>query len=578
MRTSRSGCLMLFALPFAAVGAGMTWWLWSTIGANLAMRGWVPAPAIIVRTNLEVHQGGKGGPTYAVTAQYEYEYRGRSYTGHRVSLYSGSDNLGSFHRELYRQLSQCQKSHQPFPCYVDPARPHESILYRNLRWPMLAMQLAFALTFGGAGFGLLAGSMANYRRSRADAAQAAAHPAEPWLQKADWARGQATASNWTALMVWLTLALYWNLVALPLYLMLPGEILGPGMRYALIALIVPAGGLGLIAGAMAALRRWRKFGQSVFQMAAVPGLVGGQLAGVIRTTCKVLPQDGFRLTLRCVQTIVTNSGRDNSGTRENLLWEDDQVVARDLLQTDPDHSAIPVLFAIPYECRPTDETVANNQTRWRLAVQAKMPGLDYRAAFDVPVFKTDQSDPDFKADPDTTAAYAAPPDPDRDLREAGVLKAPAPGGEGYEFTFPMCRRLDLPLGCGLFTAFWTGIVVVLFCVKAPLLFPIAFGLLDVLLLLAVADLCFYRSVVEASPGGLLLRGGWFGLGRTRRLEAADVAHIKTAMGMQSGQAVYYNIIVTNRNGKKFTAAKNVFSHRLATAVTAQIQQALHRTP
>ena len=220
-----------------------------------------------------------------------------------------------------------------------------------------------------------------------------------------------------------------------------------------------------------------------------------------------------------------------------------------------------MLFAIPYECRPTDETVAANQTRWRLVVQARLPGTDYRATFDVPVFKTAESDPNFQLDPATTAAYAAPPDPDRELGQAGVLKTAVPGGEGYEFTFPMCRRLDLPLGCGLFTAFWTGIVVVLFFVKAPLLFPIAFGLANVLMLLIVADLCFYRSVVEASPGGLLLRGGWFGLGRTRRVEAADVAHIKTALGMQSGQAVYYNIIVTDRNGKKFTAAKT--SSRIA---------------
>ena len=235
---------------------------------------------------------------------------------------------------MYRQLSQCQKSHQPFPCYVDPARPQQAILYRNLRWPMLAMQLAFGLAFGVAGFGLLVGGITNYRRLRADAVQAAANPAEPWLQKADWARGQATSSNWTALVVWLELAAYWNLVAAPLYLLLPGEILSGGNRLWLVALIVPAVGLALIAGAMAALRRWRKFGQSVFQMAAVPGLIGGQLAGVIRTTCKVLPQDGFRLTLRCTQTIVTRSG-EHSNTRENLLWEDDQVVARDLLQTDP---------------------------------------------------------------------------------------------------------------------------------------------------------------------------------------------------------------------------------------------------
>ena len=138
--------------------------------------------------------------------------------------------------------------------------------------------------------------------------------------------------------------------------------------------------------------RWRKYGQSVFEMASVPGVIGGQLAGVIRTSAKVQPEDGFRLTLNCVQRMTTGSGK-NGSTSENVLWQDEQLIARELLQNDPEQSAIPVLFQIPYECRPTDETDANDQTIWRLEVSAKTPGLDYSTSLTCPCSRRPRATP-----------------------------------------------------------------------------------------------------------------------------------------------------------------------------------------
>ena len=41
-----------------------------------------------------------------------------------------------------------------------------------------------------------------------------------------------------------------------------------------------------------------------------------------------------------------------------------------------------------------------------------MPGLDYRAKFDVPVFMTPESDPKFAVDPSAMADYVAPGEKD----------------------------------------------------------------------------------------------------------------------------------------------------------------------
>ena len=148
------------------------------------------------------------------------------------------------------------------------------------------------------------------------------------------------------------------------------------------------------AGRFFSILRWRKFGQSVFQMASVPGVIGGQLAGVIRTSAKVRPEDGFHLMLRCVRRITTGSGKQRS-TSETVLWEDEQIVTHELLDDMAEQSAIPVVFRHPLRLPAHRRAEPDDQTVWRLKAAAEVPGIDYSATFEVPVFKTPESDPNF---------------------------------------------------------------------------------------------------------------------------------------------------------------------------------------
>ena len=571
-----SGCLALFALPFAAVGVGMGVWLASTILTYLNARSWVEAPARIVRTELKVQRDRKS-TTYEVTAEYVYTYGDRKYTGHRVGLLSGADIFGSFQQDAYRQLSACQKAGKPVPCYVNPARPEEAILYRDMRWEMAAFQMIFVLAFGGIGFGLLIGGLIAYGKGRANSALAVANPDAPWMWKADWAAGRIVSSSKASMLGLLSFAAFWNIVSAPLWFVLPGEIIDKGNRFALLGLLFPVVGLLLVWGAIVAILRWYKFGQSVFQMAAVPGVIGGQLAGVIRTSAKVRPEDGFQLTLACIRRITTGSGKQRS-TSEEAVWEAEQIVAHELLDDMAEQSAIPVVFPIPYECLPTDETVADRQTLWRLKAAAKVPGIDYSATFEVPVFKTADSDPNFAAEGQPLPQYAAPAAPERELHEAGVRKMVAPDGEGVRLVFPMARNLGGGLFFTVFWLIWTGAIVFMLHVGAPLLFPIVFGLFDAIIFLILIDLWFYRSLVDVSPRGLSISGGLFGLGPTRRIEAADVQKFETKRSVSSGQNVYYNLVVVPGSGKPITIGKGMPGRRLATVVIRQIEQAMNRAP
>ena len=168
--------MVVFTLPFAAVGVGMGVWLAGTLATYFSARNWVETPARIVRTDLKV-DAGNDAVAYQVTAEYLYEYGGQKYTGDRVGLSNGADNIGPFQQDAYRELSNHKKSQRPFRCYVNPARPAQALLYRDLRWETVGLQAIFVLVFGGAGFGgLIGGLMASRNRNRSQDAASLRHP------------------------------------------------------------------------------------------------------------------------------------------------------------------------------------------------------------------------------------------------------------------------------------------------------------------------------------------------------------------------------------------------------------------
>ena len=86
-----------------------------------------------------------------------------------------------------------------------------------------------------------------------------------------------------------------------------------------------AGALAFGVPVLRLMLRAAKYGHSTFEMAAVPGVVGGSLAGIVRVPRRVKADDGFELTLSWLKT--EKSG-DSSTTR--VVWQDDRSIAREL--------------------------------------------------------------------------------------------------------------------------------------------------------------------------------------------------------------------------------------------------------
>lgn len=571
-RSVGAGCLILFALPFAGVGIFMGGWAAKTLWDYAGMRAWQEVPCTVLETKLESHSDSDGGTTYEATARYRYTFDGRQYTGTRVALDSGADNIGSFQRDAHEELKRHRDQGRPFRCFVNPADPAESVLYRELRFGLLAFKMLFALIFGGVGFGLLVGSVFAGHKAAAEKQLTAAHPEEPWLWKEEWATGRIKSSSKTMMRVALVFALVWNLVSAPLLFFLPREILEKENYLALLGLLFPLVGAGLIVWAVWAVLRWRKYGESVFEMATTPGVLGGSLAGVVRANKPLDPREGFRLVLSCIEKRTTGTGKNRS-TTTTTLWQDERVIGR-TLSAPGQPAAVPVAFALPYDQPPSTTESGRREVTWRLEVSAAVPGIDYSASFDVPVFQTEESRAGFRLDEDLIADYAVRHDPEQEFRRTGVIRVPAPAGWGDRFIFPMFRNPGAVLALGLFTLLWAGVCVGLFYSDAPRLFPIVFSLFGLLLILGFLDVAFYRSVVDVFRDGINVRSGLFGLGRLKRIDAADLADLKPVRGMQAGSRLYYGVAAVTNGGKKITLGKRLPTKQAAELVIEQMRRSM----
>lgn len=569
-KTSRaSGCLILFAIPFAVGGLLHAFWVANGLLHAWHMQSWVETPARIQQVDLTV---GEDSTSYQVTACYEYTYQGTSYTGTTVNAASVGDQSGKYQKRLFQELQKHRRTQQPYRCFVNPGQPAEAVLERDIGLSGVGVALIAACV----GVGLFVVALAWRRWERRCAVRAAAHPDEPWLWRADWASARVVCSR-AGVLFPVGFAVVWNLVSWPFgWAAWRGEI--PVLFWAF-----PVVGLALAVWALVAVLRWWKYGRSVFEMASVPGVIGGSLAGVVRTSVKIVPERGFRLRLSCIRTI--QSGGRNSSSSRSIVWQDEQLIGRELLPA-AEQSAIPVLFTIPFDCAPCDDRNWENMVHWELEVSAATPGMDYKATFSVPVFKTPASRPDFEADRSLIAPYVAETEPAADLREAGVRRATAPDGEAVRFILPRARHAGTALVL-------TFMMLLLWAVPYGIwrfdsdrslggmvflgVFSLVFGLVGLVLAVVAADLWLYRSVIDVSRRGLSVTAGLW-RGRTTWIAAGDMEQFELKSMMGSENRRYYDLVVRTREGQRTTLGKHLPGRRLAEAVQRQVEEALGRFP
>ncbi|HYC33637.1 MAG TPA: hypothetical protein VEB59_15210 [Gemmatimonadales bacterium] len=431
----------------------------------------------------------------------------------------------------------------------------------------------FALVFGGIGIGGIIGAVRGGRSLAERAARETEHPDSPWLWRPDWAAGRIEDGSRGAVWAAWIFAALWNLVSLPGAFLALRAALSGGEKVALIALVFPLVGLGLLTWAVRATLRHRRYGVSVLELRSVPAAIGGSLAGTVRTTALVTPSDGFRVRLLCIRRVTRGSGKNRS-TSEKILWEEELRVTGQPSRTARGmETAVPFSFAIPSDAEPCDASSPRDRVLWRLRASASVPGIDYETGFEVPVFRTavTETAPAVEAGP--PAASAVPADyrqpPDSRIRVTSNRR-------GTEILFPPARNPGVAAGLTAFFVVWAGAIAFMTAVGAPIFFVAVFGAIGALVLWGVLELWLRVTSVKAEGGAVVLGSGYLGPARERRFGPGEITDVRTKIGMQSGESAYYDLVMVRADGKKVTAGRGIRDKREAEWLAATLRASLTR--
>src|SRR5437660_8561444 len=447
----------------------------------------------------------------------------------------------------------------------------------------LALCIMVASVFVFIGGGFLYVAFHGYALLKQQAAREEANPLSPWLWRTDWASRRAESQNKKSDITYWVLAIFCNLITLPFLFRIVPDLVHNGDPRVILPLCFNLIGAILIASAVRATIRHRRFGATYFEFDALPFLPGEKVSGRIHLKFETRAEHGIDLKLSCVRKIVTGSG-DSHSTSKVVLWQADHNVPAGAVQPGPLGRAIPVEFSVPADSLVTNLDNPNDQVLWILHAQADVPGVDYSDDFEIPVFRGAASSARasnfgmrITSGADTFAFPASQPtDTDsNDVPQPAHIKAVvSPGSGGTEFYFPPLRNPSRALILLVVTVVWSAVIYLMYQKHTPMLFFVLFGLADVLIIASFLHTTFGSSLISVRSGEILSRRGILGLGRARTIQVSEVVSILPVVSMQQGGSsdnALHAIRMRLKDGRKITLADEIASRQEVRWVVSQIE-------
>ena len=538
----------LFALPFAGVGVGMLWSVTSTLLDASAMDDWVRTEARLTAAGYETHTGDDSD-SYEAFATYDYRFGGRDYSGDRVGISSGGDNIGEYQRETGRRLETAFRNGAPIEIFVNPDNPSEAIIDREVRWSLVGFKSIFVIVFGGAGFAMLIWA---WRAMPPQLFSETAPTSEPWLANDAWGSNSIRSGSRVSMWFAWGFAVFWNAISSITPFIAYHEVVTNDNYVALVALLFPLVGIGLLIWAIRRTLEWRRFGPAPLTLDPFPGSIGGQVGGTIDLGLPFDRSARFRVTLTNIHSYVSGSGKNRS-QREDAKWQDAMIA-----HAEPSGRGTRLAFGfdVPDGLHESDADRDDNSYLWRLNLAADIPGVDLDRDYDIPVYATHEQSRNL---PDRAIERARAEQALVDEQAARRLINLEHGPTGKRMLFPMGRNAGPPVIGLLIGSLFAAIGWYLVFREGHWLFGSIFGGLG--LLVAVA--CFYAlanslEVTRTSTGFRAVRR-LLGIPiRKASVRYDDIARLDKASTMrsQSGgkHTVYYDIHAVAHSGQKHVIA------------------------
>lgn len=430
--------------------------------------------------------------------------------------------------------------------------------------------IIFGLVFAGFGALIFAAGLQSGRTQKRVNAIRAANPDSPWLWREDWAQSRANgASRYSALGLWF-FALVWNAISWGAAFAVTKNPQPNKWAYIVVGLF-PAVGIFLLVTAIVQTLRQLRFGRTFLQMQSLPAPLGGKLRGTIDVRLPYPLPHGINLSLTCLNRVTSGSGKDRS-TSDHIRWKDTTNLGSEYIMAGPTGSAIPVEFEIPRNMPATDHTTSANEILWLLRAEADVPGVNFDDNYEVPVFETRGSPSlaDWQTHEEEEQRIHPPTAPVRGT----VVVSAAPEG-GTQFYFPAGRNVSSAIGVTLFAIFFGGAEVLIFVMHAPFLFPIVFGLMDLLLWFIAVNLWFGTARIVVKSDAVEVHTNLLGYHSDKRWLAGEIKAIYPKITMQSGGGSsgipYYTITIQALNDREYPMGNALRDHNEAEWLCCQIR-------
>lgn len=409
-----------------------------------------------------------------------------------------------------------------------------------------------------------------------------AFPDEPWMWRPMWAAKHIRLSNRGG---WIFLAIAWLFylaVALPM-----------GLAMAAIKLSTPIyvflGAFALILFAITRIS-WinRKWNRSELKLGTLPGIIGGPFSGVV-VLAEHFPQGTpFRVTLQC-ELMRSSTGRSGGGSHSHTetLWQQQRVVDRSIDAGRPDAIALPVYFAIPFDSEPTGfDTIrrgawyapgprVRRTVRWWLSITPKDETDVRNAKFEVPVFKTAASSPDYREDESLVEPYLEKPAAESVLATIPHRIESIPGGR--RICFHVCQWQACVFLVGLGAASAYGLWAAIWYARPLPLTAIAALLPGALLVIAVSSLfemLFWGSRLDVYEDRVEASAGFTGYKRTVSWQRGRMPGLECVEDFRKASGSWWRIQVDVGAAGKATLVKRLDGRQDAESVRAWLQEQL----
>lgn len=542
---------ILFGLIFGGVGIGVL--VFAVVPAAhdaWRMQSWVQVPAELLHVEL-AHSSDSDSVTYQARARYRYMYHDRTYTGERVGIHGGYDNVGRWQHDTYQALRR-----SPLSVWVNPQQPDESIFDRSIRWGLMTFWFVFVFLFGGVGL-VVAWAMLRAR----PAAQATMPIASMPI------RSQARTATRLA---WF-LAIVWNAVSMPAAVFVLPQEVAKGNMVAWLILIFPLIGMLLLYHAVRRTLEWRRFGDVVLILDPATAAVGQHIAGYVELRLPFRPDYRFTASLSCIHVYRRRSGNETR-TEHKLLWQDQQAAR---LETGMRGTRVRFEFAPPMGL-PASSPPQDDHHVWTLKIHGDLPGVDFDRSFDIPVVESG-----------VAAASVAPA-----VRTVTPLSIPEsivrirPERDGILLHYPVFRHLGMALvlllAGGMFAGGGVFVAIKEDARGAELPLVIILSAVGGFIALAGIYQMVNSLTVRASRAGVDVVRRVFGLARHHHVSVDEIASLDKRIGMQGSRGgemrAYYDVRLITRSGKRVKVGDGLPSASAADRIIALIEEAIGAAP